>query len=221
MEFSVDAWLDQLAQGLRDIFGERLRFLGLQGSYRRGEATDKSDIDVVAVLDVLEAADLEAYRRILKELPYGEKACGFVCGREELFHWPAYDRFQLLHDTRPLIGDLEKLMPLPDREDAALAAKIGAANLYHALCHGYLYGAPEREDWRWVYKSILYILQAAQFARCGSYPDTRRDLIEALAEPERTLLSPKEEDGDPAAELDRLLGWCRGILKEMDTEGER
>ncbi len=221
MEFSIDAWLDQLAQGLRDVFGSRLLFLGLQGSYRRGEATDKSDIDVVAVLDVLAALDLEAYRRVLKKLPYGEKACGFICGREELFHWPAYDRFQLFHDTRPLIGDLEALMPPLNRKDAAMAARIGAANLYHRLCHGYLYGSPGGEDRQGTCKAALFILQAAQFARSGRYPATREDVINALDEEERAVLCPPARTSDPAAELDRLLVWCRGLLKEMDTEWER
>ena len=41
--------MKQLATLVRKEFGERVFFLGLQGSYRRGEATEQSDIDVVDV----------------------------------------------------------------------------------------------------------------------------------------------------------------------------
>ena len=42
-----------------------LLFVGLQGSYARGEATEASDIDVVVVLDELYFADLLKYRDML------------------------------------------------------------------------------------------------------------------------------------------------------------
>jgi hypothetical protein len=219
MEFSIDAWLDQLARGLRQAFGGRLLFLGLQGSYRRGEANQDSDIDVVTVLDTLEAADLEAYRRILDGMPFREKACGFICGREELTHWPAFDLFQLVHDTRPLLGSLEDLVPPPGRKEAAQAAAIGASNLYHGLCHSFLYGSHDRNDWRWAYKSALFILQAAHFARTGVYISSRRDLAEAVTGVEREILLTdglNTEDSDTA--FARLLAWCGDLLKEMDTK---
>ena len=54
------------------------------GSYARGEGTEDSDIDVVLVLDKLLAADLRIYRNMLDELPYREKTCGFISGRQEL-----------------------------------------------------------------------------------------------------------------------------------------
>ena len=45
----------------RELFGERLWFVGLQGSYGRGEATDTSDIDVVSLfLDTLNIDDLKS-----------------------------------------------------------------------------------------------------------------------------------------------------------------
>lgn len=219
MEFSIDTWMDQLAQELRQAFGGRLLFLGLQGSYRRGEATQHSDIDVVTVLDGLKAADLEAYRRILDDMPCREKACGFICGREELTHWPAFDLFQLVHDTQALLGSLETLVPPPDRKAAVQAAAVGAANLYHSLCHSYLYGSHDRNDWRWAYKSALFILQAAHFARTGEYMSSRRELAQAVTGTERDILLAGDmnpEDGE--SDYARLLAWCGELLKEMDME---
>ena len=56
----LESWLEQFTQSLRETFGKRVWFAGLQGSYARGEATDSSDIDPVVVLDTLNAEDIAA-----------------------------------------------------------------------------------------------------------------------------------------------------------------
>ena len=50
-KFNIDEWLNIILDKLKYTFKERLIFAGLQGSYSRGEATDKSDIDLVIILD--------------------------------------------------------------------------------------------------------------------------------------------------------------------------
>ena len=60
MPIDIRAWLDQAQASLQAAFGPRLLFLGLQGSYGRGEAQEGSDIDLVVILD--EAAP-EDWRR--------------------------------------------------------------------------------------------------------------------------------------------------------------
>ncbi|MBR5427044.1 MAG: nucleotidyltransferase domain-containing protein [Clostridia bacterium] len=49
--FDVDGYLQRLIGECRDAFLDRLLYVGLQGSYMRGEATDQSDIDVMIILD--------------------------------------------------------------------------------------------------------------------------------------------------------------------------
>ena len=46
----VQKYMERLVQLLRQQFGEQLLYVGLQGSCRRGEATENSDIDAVVVL---------------------------------------------------------------------------------------------------------------------------------------------------------------------------
>ena len=58
----ITEWLDNFQECLLALFGERLKFFGLQGSYGRGEQTAASDIDVVVIVDKLDFADLNAYR---------------------------------------------------------------------------------------------------------------------------------------------------------------
>ena len=52
---------------------DRIWFLGLQGSYGRGEAGDQSDIDVVIILDTVSASDLETYAMLLEADEYNAK----------------------------------------------------------------------------------------------------------------------------------------------------
>ena len=59
---SIETWMEELAGKLAGEFGPRLLFLGLQGSYGRGEANEDSDIDVVTVLDRVELASLASPR---------------------------------------------------------------------------------------------------------------------------------------------------------------
>ena len=103
--------MNELAQRLRAAFGGRLIYLGLQGSYARGEADGQSDLDVMCVLEGLSTADLDAYGRIIRELPWAEKACGFICGREELAAWNPLEIACLLRSTRDWVGSLEALVP--------------------------------------------------------------------------------------------------------------
>ena len=45
----ISAWTDKFLQALTQNFGERIWFVGLQGSYARGETTETSDIDMVVI----------------------------------------------------------------------------------------------------------------------------------------------------------------------------
>ena len=49
----INGWMNDFLQKLNDVFVNRVWFVGLQGSYGRGEATDTSDIDVVVIFDEL------------------------------------------------------------------------------------------------------------------------------------------------------------------------
>lgn len=48
--FKVDEYIEQLIDALKAAFGEKLVYIGLQGSYLRQEETENSDIDIMAVI---------------------------------------------------------------------------------------------------------------------------------------------------------------------------
>ena len=90
----IQTWMRGYVAAVRAAFGDRVRYIGLQGSRARGEAGPDSDIDVVCILDACSLRDLETYRAAVDGLPEREKLCGFVSGAAELAAWDRADLFQ-------------------------------------------------------------------------------------------------------------------------------
>lgn len=212
----IDIWMEELAVKLERRFGPRLRFLGLQGSYGRGEANEDSDIDVVTVLDRVELSDLDLYRAVVGDMPEGEKACGFLCGAAELKSWPKYDLCQLARDVRAYRGELGPLLPPLGREDLAQAAAIGASGIYHAAVHTYLY-AP-KDNWpgflKEAHKGAFFTLRALYELRTGESVRAKRDLLPRLSGDEREILaySLLHTQEEPEAAFARLLRWSAAAM---------
>ena len=74
----ITNWMSNFLQTLNKTFENRVWFVGLQGSYGRGEATETSDIDVVVILDELSAKDIHIYNGMLDTLPHRKLICGFL-----------------------------------------------------------------------------------------------------------------------------------------------
>ncbi|MCI8554261.1 MAG: nucleotidyltransferase domain-containing protein [Clostridiales bacterium] len=220
--FELESWLEELKGKLQTAFGDRLLFWGLQGSFQRGEATDQSDIDLVTVLEAVTTAELRTYRAVVETMPASKRACGFLCGREELACWPRYDLFQLVRDTRPLIGSLELLVPPTGREEAAQAAAVGAGNLYHAVCHSALYSHEPEAALPGFYKSAFFILQARTFCRTGIYAGSRNALLPLLEGLDRAVMETALQ-GPPLPEgaVQQLLDWCSEVLRRPDGTADQ
>ena len=235
----IGGWMEELADRLEKIFGSRLRFLGLQGSYGRGEAREDSDVDVVCVLDRLDRADMDAYRAAVGQMRDARLACGFLCGLGQLALWPDYDLLGLLLDVKPVRGDMRQYVRLPGREAARQAVEFGAANLYHALCHGYLYGGRDLEGLRKGCKAAFFLLRMTWYLETGAWPPTGRALLRVLEEtPVCVLPAAIQADaadilstffnwgspasGDYSRRFDRLFALADGLLShysQKDLEG--
>lgn len=219
---NIKIWMQELAEKLSEQFGPRLLSLGLQGSYGRGEATEDSDIDVVTVLDRVALTDLDAYRAIMRKMPEGEKACGFLCGAAELKSWPKYDLLAVARDTREVYGRLAELLPPLGREDLADAAAIGASGIYHAAVHTYLYA--DRESWpgflKEAHKGAFFTLRALHELRTGENVRAKRDLLSLLVGDEREVLEYGLSDtGEPPeSAFARLIRWSAAALAEAQAE---
>ena len=212
----VKAYMDELIDRLQRQFGDRLVYVGLQGSYMRGEATETSDIDPMVVLRDVSAADLRAYRAMVEARPSPELACGFLCGQAELMHWNALEAFHLLHRTRDVLGELAPLLPAYTRDDVRAYVKLGAGNLYHGAVHRYVHGTPERlrAALPGMAKSAFFLLQDAAWLEKGVFAENRRALLPLLrAEDARLLALDEAASLDDA--VDALLTACRGLMERI------
>ena len=183
----LTGWMQNYLQTLIETFANRIWFVGLQGSYGRGEATETSDIDVVVILDKLSASDIQKYNTMLDTLPHRERICGFFSGKDELLHWEASDLFQFHYDTTPIKGSLDELLAAIDEAAVERAIKIGACSLYHGCVHNMLHEKSD-EILRGLYKSASFVVQAILFKQTGKYIKHQKDLLSAAASDERAIV---------------------------------
>lgn len=184
---NVSEWMKSFLTALVQKFGERIWFVGLQGSYARGEANENSDIDVVVIFDKLSATDIKEYGDMLDSLEYRELICGFVCGRDEIFHWDASDLFQFYHDTKPIYGTLDSLLSMIDSNALDRAIKVGSCNIYHACVHNMLH-EKSTEILRGLYKSASFVVQAIVFKQTDKYVSRKNDLYSVASADEKMIL---------------------------------
>ena len=214
----MQSFMTLFTSALTRTFAGRVWFVGLQGSYARGEATESSDIDVVVILDELTAADLEKYRQMLDTLPHRDLICGFISGKDEILSWEPSDLFQFYFDTTPIIGSLDALLPMIDEAAVDRAIRIGACNIYHGCAHNMLHGR-DADALRGLYKSASFVVQAIVYKQTGRYVRSQTDLLQVAAPAEqaivKTFLHLKnggEVRFDAMSEL--LFAWAGNLIKK-------
>jgi predicted nucleotidyltransferase len=183
----INAWLEEFLQKLNELFKSRVWFVGLQGSYGRGEATETSDIDVVVILNEFTVADIQAYNQLLDTLPHRELICGFVSGKDEILNWEPADLFQFYHDTTPIKGSLDELLPKIDSVAVDRAIKIGACNIYHGCVHNMLHTKNE-DILKGLYKAASFVVQAIVFKQTGDYIKYQNQLLQAALLDEKIVI---------------------------------
>ena len=215
----IKSWVLEFTNKVEQIFSDRVWFIGLQGSYGRGEATETSDIDVVVILDELRINDLKAYRDMLDTLQSRELVCGFISGKDELLHWETSDLFQFYYDTSPIKGTLDILLEKLDKQAVKRAIKIGAGNIYHACVHNFVH---EKSDdiLRSLYKSAVFVLQAVWFVETGKYIKSKAELRKAIDPPSAVLdtASALKNGADVKFEemSELLINWSKTCIGGYD-----
>lgn len=213
----MENYVETLTGALREEFGERLLYVGLQGSWMRGEAAENSDIDIMAVLDELNPEDMDAYRRVVKSMEYADRSCGFLCGRKELLEWNRCEICHLVHTTEDCFGRLSELVPEYGKEDVLEYIRIMTGNLYHALCHSRVHGwrpeeegagglgeNGEREEAAWEkmlgegFKQAFFILQNKMYVESGRFAVSKAELLKLLSGTDEEVL--KQAMGGKALE---------------------
>ncbi len=212
----IKAWLELFEKALHNTFGSRIWFVGLQGSYARGEASENSDIDIVVILNELTSADIQKYNDMLDTLSCRELICGFISGVDEILHWEASDLFQFYYDTKPIQGSLDILLERIDNAAVERAVKIGVCNIYHGCVHNMLH-EKSNEILYGLYKSASFVIRAICFMKTGKYTSNLKDLISASDEQERNILKTfiylkNKGDIDFSEMSDTLFEWSKQTM---------
>lgn len=209
----IETWIDHFLKALNQTFENRVWFIGLQGSFARGEARDTSDIDIVVILDELSAMDIQTYNSMLDTLPHREMICGFLSGKDEILNWEPSDLFQFYYDTKAIKGSLDALLPFIDHSAIDRAIKTGVCNIFHGCVHNMLYDKSE-DILRGLYKSASFVIQAIYFRETGKYIRHQKELSTLVSAPEKVIVDTfmKLKNGetiDFKEMSETLFGWCK------------
>ena len=213
---NISSWTELFCKRLTEYFGDRVWFVGLQGSYGRGEATESSDLDMVVILDELQPADICKYHAMLDSLPNRELLCGFLSGKAEILNWEPSDLFQFYYDTTPIKGSLDELLPFLDNSAVNRAIQTGVCNIYHGCVHNMLY-EKSTDILCGLYKSALFAVQAIVFRRTGSYFRKQSELCAAASPQEQAIVHTFRHlrDGgeiDFAKMSEALFTWAKSWI---------
>ncbi len=220
--FRIDEYIDNLITLLKDVFGERLMYIGLQGSYLRNEETKNSDIDIMAVIDNLSVEDLKTYQNALVSVGNFDKSCGFICGKADLEHWNPLEICHLLNTTKDYYGELKKLVPAYTVGDEKNYVKLSLNNLYHEICHRYVHADREYNVLKLpiTCKSVFFIIQHLYYLNSGNFIPTKRELLECVQDENKIVLELSislqdhmDYDFDTAFLV--LFNWCQNALSKL------
>ena len=219
---NVEKYIQRLTAILQNYFGARLIYVGLQGSYLRGEATSDSDLDIMVVIDDLSVSDLSSYRTLIESLDYSDRSCGFICSKEDLLHWNRLEICNLLHSTKDYYGTLKDLVPEYSMDDIRSYIKLCINNLYHEICHRYIHGQIDKSmaALPGIYKSVFFILQNLHYLTSGVFVASKSELLSCLDGRNREILERSVGYGigkeyDFAESFLLLFSWCQETLSAL------
>lgn len=223
--FRVEEYLSELIASMKNVFGNRLLYVGLQGSYLREEATEDSDLDIMVILKDLSVQDMKLYREIILQMQDYEKSCGFICGEDEFRAWNPLELCHLLSSTKDYYGKLSVFIPEYSKEDIANFIKLSVGNLYHEICHRYIHADREANYHKLprTCKSVFFILQNMYYLKTGVFCVTQKELISILDTNDKEIMeislsiaTSEEYDFDKA--FSKLFLWCKSVLAELQVE---
>ena len=210
----INIFMGSFKENLLRLFGDNLLFLGLQGSYGRGEAKETSDIDPVIILQQCGKDDILRYRAYIDTLPEKDILCGFISSIDELRAWESADRARLILDTKPVYRDLAELCPQITSDDIRRAVLQGACTIYHASSHNILHA----RNWSILpelYKSSRFTIRMKHYLQTGIYVSAFRELITVVDEEEKAILETQNPDAENDAFI--LLEWASKAMRNINT----
>jgi hypothetical protein len=227
----VETWLDEFVRRLREVFGERLRFVGHHGSWARGEAAPESDIDTMVILDRIEPPDLVGFRAVIESMPDGGKAAsGLLTSVPEMRALPRSGLMQYFWGCKVLHGSMEGIVERPTErdllEDVRAKASTHLLNARHYLLFPHDL-SQKVHNLRYPFKECAYALQQWVLVQSGEFVARKDDLLRVLDEEmDRAVVevvrawrqSEQDRTARPAYYLELLEKWCRSMLSRLPAQ---
>ena len=217
-QIDIQKWMTYFKARVLGAFKERVVFIGLQGSYGRGEQTPTSDIDVVVIFDRAEFSDFQLYRAVLDQMQFRHLVCGFVAGMPQLLAWEKYDLLQLYLDAVPYFGSLDFLKECFTQEDVKRAVRIGACNVFHAALHNFLH-ARDRSAIKDIYKAARFVVRLKHYRDTGVYVPAMKELIKVADAEDNCILAicgqpfAGNDENEFTQKSKTLIEWAGNIIK--------
>ena len=191
-KIKINRFMKTFCSKIEKEFKNRVIFIGVQGSYGRGEEIPMSDIDTVVILDNISFDDLIKYESVLNKMNNRDKICGFIAGRSELEHWEPSDLFHLYFDTTPVKGDLGFIRHLIDEAAVKRAVKIGLCNIYHGCIHNMLH---EKNIGFLIdlYKTAFFVIRAMYYDETGSFVRGLSEITALVSKEDKKILETYEK----------------------------
>jgi len=229
-EKSIKKWLTDFLDKLKDCFGERLLFVGHQGSWARGEGEPRSDIDVMVILDHINSPDLVRFREIVARMPEAERvASGGFFSVSELQAWPRWELLQFFYGCRPLHGSVNGIFPKPNSEDLVTDIRVKASYNLFAARHYLLYPhelSKVVHRLNYPFKYSFYALQSWILLRDGRFVARKDELLDILSDnDDREVVrvardwraSEKDREARPLYYIQLLERQSRNMLSRIQA----
>ena len=218
----VESYLQKLIQLLKNQFGTSLLYVGLQGSYLRGEATENSDLDIMVILDTLHVSDLKLYWEIIRSMNDSDKSCGFICSKSDLANWNPFEIWSLINGTKDYYGKLIDFVPSYSKTDICNFVKISLNNLYHEICHRYIHAECNTDinALAGAYKSVFFILQNLYYLKYGKSIKTKAEMLAVTDGKDhmvmqRAIALQQDKSYDFTESFELLHTWCHETLLSL------
>ena len=195
MMIDIEKYITKLIQLLSQSFGDRLIYVGLQGSYLRGEATQQSDVDIMVVIDELRVQDLTTYRTAIQTLEHFDRSCGFICSKRDITCWNPLEIGHLLNTTKDYYGTLCGLVPAYTETDMRNFVKMSV-------------------------NSVFFILQNLYYLTHGKFVNTKAELLSKLDGKDHAVLKHAIEINQYSVynfeeNFTLLFEWCQNVLQRL------
>ena len=155
-----------LAEKALARFGARVWFMGLQGSVRRGRPQRAATLILCSFWTGWTRPTCRLTGNWCAACRTAKRPAALFQAGKSCWLDPRADLFQFYHDTEALYGSLSEVGALLCPRDARGALHMGAANVYHAACHSFLF-EDASANLPALYKAAFFCPAGAGLCRVG------------------------------------------------------